>query len=172
MKKIITMLFLASLFLQAKAQTENIESFYNRYAKNEKATNVTIKGWLLDVATQFTEDVESRKVLSKITQLRVLLMEEGNPVSNAEYLQLKKDIRNDDFEELLQIRDEGSQVDFFIREEDNHITNVLMLVNETDGFVLLSLEGLLKLEDLKNLKIETEGGAHFEKIKWKEVPRA
>jgi Domain of unknown function (DUF4252) len=172
MKKSITLLLLAGLFLQLQAQSENIETFYKRYAKSENATNVTIKGWLLDVATQFTEDVESRKVLSKITQLRVLLMEEGNPVSNTEYLQFKKDIRKDDFEELLQIRDEGSQVDFFIREEGDHITNVLMLVNEADGFVLLSLEGLLKLEDLKNIKIDAEGGEHFEKIKRKEVPRA
>ncbi|MFT5264956.1 MAG: hypothetical protein ACI8YQ_003706 [Polaribacter sp.] len=155
-----------------QAQSNSIESFYEQYAKNEKVTNVTIKGWLLDIASHITSDESSKEVLSKITQLRILLMEDGNPVTKNELSRLKKGIKKDHFEELLQIRDEGSHVDFYIREEGDHITNVLMLVNDNDEFVLLSLEGLLKLEDLKNIKIDTDGAEHFEKIKRKEVPRA
>lgn len=154
------------------AQSKTIESFYDQYAEKENATNVTIKGWLLDIATQFTSDENSKETLSKITKLRVLLMEDGNPVTQNDFYQLKKGIIKDDFEELLKIRDESSHVDFYIREDNDLITNVLMLVNDQDEFILLSLEGLMKLEDLKNIKIDTDGAEHFEKIKKKEVPRA
>lgn len=173
MKNIFSLSFLVLFSLSIiQAQNNSIESFYEQYAKDEKATNVTIKGWLLDIASHITSDESSKEVLSKITQLRVLLMEDGNPVTKKELSRLKKGIKKDQFEELLQIRDEGSHVDFYIREEGDHITNVLMLVNDNDEFVLLSLEGLLKFEDLKNIKIDTEGAEHFEKIKQKEVPRA
>lgn len=173
MKNILSILGFLCLFISlSQAQSKNIESFYDQYAKDENVTNVTIKGWLLDIATQFTDDADSKEVLSKITKLRVLVMENGNPVTKKDFNKLKRDIQKDDFEELLQIRDEGSHVDFYIREEGDLITNVLMLVNDEDEFVLLSLEGLMKLEDLKHIKIESEGSEHFEKIGEREVPRA
>ncbi len=172
-KNIFTTCVLLSLSLGiGQAQNNYIESFYEQYSKDERVTNVTIKGWLLDIATNISTDESSKEVLSKITQLRILLMEDGNPVTKKELNKLKKGIKKDDFEELMQIRDGGSHVDFYIREEDDQITNVLMLVNDNDEFVLLSLEGLLKLEDLKNIKIDTDGAKHFEKIKQKEIPRA
>ncbi|MFK7807245.1 MAG: DUF4252 domain-containing protein [Saprospiraceae bacterium] len=169
---IITILLQVFLFTSLTAQSNSIENFYNQYASEENATNVTIKGWLLDLATNFTTDDESKEVLSKITKLRVLLMEDGNPVTRSDFKELKKSIRKDNFEELMKIRDEGSYVDFYVREEGEDITNILMLVNDEDEFVLLSLEGLMKWEDLKNINIDTDGAEHFEKIKKKEIPRA
>ena len=67
-------------------------------------------------------------------------MDDGNPISSHEYKDFLNVLRKDDFEELMKIKDEGCAVDFLSREEGEHITNVLMLVHEKDGFVLISLK--------------------------------
>ncbi len=176
MKKILLILSLCccnTVFVTA--QTKSVKSFYDRYANDENAIDISVQGWILKLAGEFADDDEAGKVLQKITQLRVLLMEDGNPVSAPEYDQLKRDVRKDQYEELLQIREEETYIDFYIREEGEYITNVLMLVNESDGFVLLSLEGLLKMEDLQNIHLDTEGSEHFKKIgkkKKKKIPQA
>lgn len=172
MKKIL--LIASALFLTMSAlfaQTESVKSFYERYTNQEKVSDYTINGWLLKVASEYSDNTDASKVLEKITQLRVLVMDDGNPISSHEYKDFLKVLRKDDFEELIKIKDEDVDVDFFIREEDQHITNVLMLVNEKDGFVLISLEGLLKMEDLKNINLDIEGGEHFETM-GKKIPRA
>jgi len=165
MKKIlliasVLMICLSSLF----AQTESVKSFYDRYTNQDKVSDYTVNGWLLKVASEYSDDADASKVLEKITQLRILIMDDGNPISSHEYKDFMKVLRKDSFKELIKIKDKEVDVDFFIREEGQHITNVLMLVNEKDGFVLISLEGLLKMEDLKNLNLDIEGGEHFEAV--------
>ena len=172
MKKILLiasalMFTLSGLF----AQTESVKKFYDRYTNQEKVSDYTINGWLLKVASEYSDNADAGKVLEKITQLRVLVMDDGNPISSHEYKDFMKVLRKDNFEELIKIKDKDVDVDFFIREEAEHITNVLMLVNEKDGFVLISLEGLLKMEDLKNINLDIEGGKHFEAM-GKKIPRA
>ncbi len=172
MKKILIiasalMFTLSGLF----AQTESVKTFYDRYTNQEKVSDYTINGWLLKVASEYSDNADASKVLEKITQLRVLVMDDGNPISSHEYKDFMKVLRKDSFEELIKIKDKDVDVDFFIREEGQHITNVLMLVNEKDGFVLISLEGLLKMEDLKNINLDIEGGEHFEAM-GKKIPRA
>ena len=153
------------------AQTESVKSFYDKYTNDVKASDYTIQGWLLKMASEFSDDAEAGKVLEKITQLRILVMEDGHPITSHEYKDFLRVLNKDDFEELIKVKDKDCNVDFFIREQGESITNVLMMVHEKDGFVLLSLEGMLNLADLKNIHLDLEGTEHFEKVV-KKVPRA
>ena len=172
-----TFLFLAVLAISpifASAQPEAISRFYDKYKTYEHVTDVKLQGWLLKIASNFTEEEQATKILDKITYLRVLVMEEGNLVQPDEYRRLVKDIHQSQFEQLLTIRDGGDDIGFYIREKGDTITDVVLLVNGSDGFILLSLEGLLKFSDLNDLHIDVEGANHFEKLpeKKKDVPRA
>ncbi len=172
MKNII-ILFFACLFSIASlnAQSNSVKSFYDKYTNDVKVTDYTIQGWMLKLATEYADDEEAGNVLEKITQLRILLMEDGNPISSHEYNDFMKTLRQDDFEELLKVKDKDCDVDFFIREDGEMISDLLMLVHEKDGFVLISLEGLFSMKDLKNLNLDIEGAEHLEKA-MKKLPRA
>ncbi len=146
------------------AQSKNIQNFYNKYAAYENATDINVQGWVLKLASAFSEDEKAQKTLDKITQLRILIMEDENLVSYDDRKKLMRSLKKDKFEEFLQVRDGGDKVDFFLREEGDQITNILMVVNGKDGFVLLSLEGLLNLEDIKDLNIDLEGSEHLKKL--------
>ena len=166
------LLTLGPLF--AFAQPKPIAQFYEKYKQRENVTDVKLQGWLLEIATNFADDEQAQKLLDKITYLRVLVMEEGNLVSPGEYKSLLKDIRQSSFEELLKIREGQQDIGFYIREKGDTITDVLLLVNGQDEFVLLSLEGLFKFSDLNDLNIDIDGAEHFEKLPEKkgDVPRA
>ncbi|MCO6479470.1 MAG: DUF4252 domain-containing protein [Phaeodactylibacter sp.] len=167
------LLALGPLF--ALAQPKPIADFYEKYKQYENVTDVKLQGWLLEIASNFAEgDEQAKELLSKITYLRVLVMEDGNLVSPAEYKSLLKEIRQNSFEELLRIREGDENIGFYIRENGEAITDVLLLVNGEDEFVLLSLEGLLKFSDLNDLNIDIDGAEHFERLPEKkgDVPRA
>ncbi|MCB0618735.1 MAG: DUF4252 domain-containing protein [Saprospiraceae bacterium] len=148
------------------AQSQSIINFYERYLHHEKATQIDIDGWLLKLAGSFAEGEEA-KLIEKISHLRVLVMEEENIVDPKDYQRLLRGIQNDNFEQLMQIRDGGSKIDCYVRESGDRITDLILTVNGEDEFVLLSLEGAFSLDDLRSLNLEVEGAEHLKK-----VPRA
>lgn len=155
-------------------QNSAIQSFYGKYKDLENVTDIKLQGWVLKLASTFTDEEDAERILKKITHLRVLIMEDGNLVGAAEYQKLIKSVKKDRFEELMKIKEDGSNIDFLIREEGETITDVLILVSGEDGFVLLSLEGALQFKDLHNLEIDVEGGENFKRIPKNrgDVPRA
>jgi len=129
----------------------------------------------LKLASSFSDDDDdAQHLLRKITSLRVLTMENGNLVTPDAYNQLLKSVKQEAFEELMQVKQDGQKIEFLIREKGDRITDLLLLISGNDGFTLLSLEGALKFSDLNNLNIEIEGSEHLKKLPKdkKDVPRA
>lgn len=174
MKNTILALFLIGLPLIGMSQTPVIKSFYDKYKNMDKVQDVQLQGWLLELASTFTDEESAGNLLKKITQLRVLIMDEGNLVSPQEYKSLLKEVKKSQFEELIQIKDGDQKIEFLIREKGETITDVLVVINGLDDFVMLSLEGKLKFSDLNDLNIEIEGAEHFQKLPEakKDLPRA
>lgn len=171
-------LFIATLLCVASvsfAQPKAIKNFYDKYKNLEGVEDIKLQGWLLKLAAGFAdEDPEAKRLLKKITQLRILTMDHGNLVSQQEYNQLVKNIKQEDFEDLFMVKEEGKNLQFLIREKGEMITDVLLLISGDEEFVLLSLEGLLKFSDLNDLNIEVEGSDHFKKLpeNKKDIPKA
>ena len=107
---------------------------------------------------------DGTEILQKITKLRIMLAEEKDIVSKADVKKLMRDVRKNDFEDLMMVRDEGTRVNFMIREEGKNITNVLVIIHGDGEFIMLSLEGNLNMEDLKQLEFDVEGGDIFKKL--------
>ena len=169
MKKIIIAIAILAIPFFAFSQHEEIETFYNKYIKNEKVTDVSLNGWILSLASKMSDE-EGTEILKKITKLRVMIAEK-NIVAKNDVRQLMRDVRKNEFEDLIIVREEDTRVNFMYREEDETITNVLVVVRSDDEFILLSLEGALNFEDLKELNFDVEGGDVFQKLPSKD-PRA
>ncbi len=171
--QIILIIFaLCPLFLFG--QSKSVKKFYNKYANYENVSDVTLQGWVLKMASNFADDKTAERMLEKITKLRVLTMENGNLVNPADYSKLMREVRSDNFEDLIQIRNGTEHINLLIREDGETITDVVLFVNDADNFLLLSLEGALKFSDLQNINIDVDGSEHFKKIpkKRSELPRA
>lgn len=148
----------------ATAQSKYITQFYNQYKSYESVSSFKLGGFVLTLAGTFADDENARKVLRKVSHLRLMVVEEANLVTPEDYTTLVRGLQSDRFEELLQIRDEGERIDFFLREDGDRITDVLMLLRGKDEFLLLSLEGAFKFSDLNDLHIDIEGGEYFSQL--------
>lgn len=155
---------LALLPAMASGQSKYITQFYNHYKAQEEVTNLNLRGFVLSLASTFTDDKDAKKILRKVSHLRLLMMEDENLVSPQQYTSLIRGIKSDHFEELMMLREENQRIEFFLREEGETITDVLMLLHGDGEFLMLSLEGALKFSDLNNLKLDIDGGEHFSKI--------
>jgi len=155
-------------------QSKSVKQFYNKYANYENVSDVTLQGWVLKMASNFADDETAERMLEKITKLRVLTMANGNLVQPADYRKLMREVRSDNFEDLIEIQSGTEKINMLIREDGETITDVVLFVNDADNFLLLSLEGALRFEDLQNINIDVDGSEHFKKIpkKRSELPRA
>jgi hypothetical protein len=164
MKKIIFMLFMISIAHLTFAQPKAVKQFYNKYKHLEGVEDFKLGGFMLRLASGFSDDEDAEKWLKKITNLRIMTIENGNPVSAQDYNDLIKNIKKEAFEDLMMVKEDGKKVQFLMREKDDKITDLLLLVSGDEEFTLLSLEGLLKFSDLNDLNIEIDGHKEFHRL--------
>ena len=164
MRNLLLVGLLAILPMVATAQSKHITQFFNQYKTHEEVSRVNLGGFVVRLMGNFVDDDDARKIIRKVSHLRVLSIDDPTIVSADAYTTLVKGIKSDRFEELIQMREGEQRIEFFLREKGERITDVLMLLRGKDEFLLLSLEGAFKFSDLKDLRIDIEGGEHFSKL--------
>ena len=164
------------------------KKFYHKYKKAANTVNFTIPGFALGLGASIArkhmekEDRLALELTKSIKSIRFLVMEETNLVSYRDYTELVAGLKGKDkMEELITIRDEGTSVNILIREKRKHISNLMILVNEEDTFVMISLKTKLRYKDLNkflkeimksNNKIKLDVPEEPEKTAKKVIPRA
>ena len=141
------------------AQTVSINEFYRKYkVSDEENTHLTLPGWVVKlgvgIAKGQAEDKDEKQALAmgkKIGKVRILTFEDSNPVSKKDLDRLTEGVRKERFEDLVMVRDEGTNVHLMIREKREKIKNLLILVNEEDSFTMVSLKSKLKYEEIQDL---------------------
>jgi hypothetical protein len=162
--------FSTSLFSQ-----QSLNKFYNKYKNEADVTSVKVQGWMIKSVLAFTEDFEGEELAKKVTKLSVLVIENRNPVSSKDLNRLVAEVKADEFEDLMTIREGTTNVRFMIKENGKKIKNLLVLISDADEFVLISLECNLRWDDLQKIDFnKIEGGEYLEKlpVKFEDVPRA
>lgn len=169
MKNALLIFTLAMIPLFTMAQQKNIEAFYEKYAELDNVSDVNIEGAFLKLTVS---NDNNNEIVNKISRIRVMLMDEQNHVDYNDVQKLRKGILRDGFEDLIHVKDGSAKIDIMIREKGELITNILLVVNDTDNFVLFSIEGLFRLKDLKDIDLDIEGSEHLKKMAEKDYPRA
>jgi hypothetical protein len=83
-------------------------------------------------------------------------------------------IKADHYSPLIKLRQKGETVDIFVQEKNNYISEVLLIVQSQEEFILLNLEGKFRFEDLNDFDLDTKGGDHLRRLpeKRSELPKA
>ncbi len=171
MKKI----FLFGLFLLAGtvalAQSKAIDKFHEKYKGDGKYLSINIEGGLLKLLTDIdTNDEEAGdflKAISGLESINIHKIDRHESSLDEGYIEsFKKEIKKEKFEELMVVHDGDSQVNFLIKESKGKISDLLMMVEETDEFFLLSFSGEIDLATLSKLSddLDIKGAKHLKKI--------
>lgn len=129
---------------------------YNRF--DEGVTKFRVPGWLFwlgsGIAYESLDDEDAKRAMTivrKIRGMRLLVVEKENDISKAKIKGMLSGLRQDRFEDMFYIQSGQSTVSFMIREKDDKIKNLLIVVNEPDNFVMTHIKTRIKYEDLSKL---------------------
>jgi len=151
MKKLLiifAILFPVALF----AQNDAIDKLFEKYANKEGFTTVSISGKMLNIVSgEESDDKTSKDILSKLSGIRVLSVDNKEITGNPDfYNELKKAgfFKNTDYEVLMEVTDENEVVRFLGKDDGNGKFSELILVVGGDDNAIISIRGTIDPDSL------------------------
>ncbi len=161
---------------------------FEKYSDNSDVTYVSIKPKMFQMIAKMginVEDEEARAymdMVKSITSFKTMITD--NKVIAADLAKWVKS-RSSALEELMEVKDDGTNVNFYVKEgkDADHVKELLIFVNGVDKFmeegievggkerkietVVVSLTGDIDLNEISKLtdKMNIPGGQHLEKNK-------
>ena len=157
MKIHLLFLFVIVLTLTSCEYNPGVSEAFTKYRFKEGVTTITVPGWVIGIAANFGDLEENeREFLSSIHKVRVLVVEndELNSRINLHREFSEKINRNNDFEELMTVRDENEDVTIFGKIQENVISEMVVLVGGDDN-ALVYIRGEIDpklISDIANKK--------------------
>jgi hypothetical protein len=152
--------------VQAGAQADAISTYFGKYMDDERFTMVYVSPKMFELVSKISSDEmdqDVKDVLKDLKGLRILTTETN---SESFYAEAKKMIDTKQYEILMTVRDEGSNIEFLVKEKGDVIEELLLLVGGSDEFVLMSFVGNLNLKKISKLgeTLDIDGAKHLEKL--------
>jgi TusA-related sulfurtransferase len=186
MKKKLVLFVMAIMLMPAVSMAQDI---FEKYNDNSDVTYVSIKPKMFQMIAKMginVEDPEAKSfmdMVNSITSFKTLVTD--NKSISADITKWVKS-RSSSLEELMEVKDDGSEVKFYVKEgkDSNHVKELLIYVNGIDKAmkgqgveingenrkietVVVSLTGDINLNEISKLteKMNIPGGQHLEKKK-------
>lgn len=157
--------------MSVNAQNDAISKYFDQYLDDDNFTVVYVSGKMFDMIAKVDidelQDEEAQIIMDVAKDIKGLRVLVTDVDPKQYYKQARKLINVDDgYEVLLTVRDKGDNVNFWIKETNNVIEELFLLVGSEDEFVLVSFLGRLDLNKIAQLadKIEMSGAEHLQKI--------
>ncbi len=154
MKRILPLLALFVFLLTSCSYEPGVSEAFNKYRFKDGVVTVSVPGWLIHLAANFGELEEGeREMLESIDKVKVIAVEDDhlNQKINLHEEFYERINKNENFEELVVIREGDQNVTIFGRMDEEVIKELLILVGGEDN-ALIYLKGEIS-PDLLNDKI-------------------
>jgi hypothetical protein len=168
MKKVTVYVFLFLFGVAVNAQNRAVDQLFEKYGGKDGFTTVVISGKMFELVARLdTEDDEEMDVISKLKSVRILAMDEcEKPEGINFYDEVRNDLNEDDYEELMVVKKKDQDVKFLVKEADGIITELLVVVGGEDN-ALISIVGEIDLKHVHELSksIHSEHMDHLKDLK-------
>ncbi len=142
MKNILLSAFLLFVPLFLFSQNRALNKFYRQNKRGKEVRNAKLPGWLIrsggKIALKRSEMSEedfalAKQLLKKAGGVKFMYSEDGAKIPQQEIQQLKQDLREDHFDDLIMIKS-GGEMDFqlMIKEVDGVVKNLFLLYNDLE----------------------------------------
>jgi hypothetical protein len=144
------------------AQEDALSKFFSKYMEDDRYSRVYISPKMMQMAGGFLKsevnpnDPQSKdlgNLISKINGIRIISRSDfnGKPL----FTEMKGLLNKNQYEDLMDVHDKGSDVKFMVREEKGRIKELLMIQASSTGFTALSMLGNFTYQDLNILADQT-----------------
>lgn len=174
MKKKWSLLLLMVLPVMIMAQNP-MDKLYEKYAGKEGFTSVNISP---EMFTMFAEmNIDSTKIegneakeavdmISQMNGMKILTYEKKSADDNAFYKEIKKSFDFNTFKELMSVKEEGTDVKFYVKRKGEMISEMLMIAEQADETVVMNFSGLFNMRTVAKLSqsMNMHGMEHLEEL--------
>lgn len=133
-------------------------AFYKEHKRKPGVVNFKIPGWLIwlggGMAYNSVDDPQAQAILTlgkKVKNLRLMVAEDQNPISGTDLNGFRNSLQRNDFDELIYVKSEGTEVNIIGRNRRNKLKDILILVQEEDSFVFMSMKTNLKIKHVNRV---------------------
>ncbi|MBT8190368.1 MAG: DUF4252 domain-containing protein [Saprospiraceae bacterium] len=168
MRNILVAFILICFVGSVSGQKNAIDKYFNQYKDDERFTMVYISPKMFEMAVKVAEENVDEEVVEMLKEIEGLKILTTDTDPNNFYKEALKKINTKEYEELMTVRDQGQNVQFLVKDQQNGdiVNELLLLVGGDDEFVLMSFVGKINLNKIgklaKNMSIN--GTEHLMKL--------
>jgi hypothetical protein len=152
-------------------QSQAVMDFHNKYKDNGKYLSVRIEGGLLKMLSNVdTNDEDTKEFLDAVSKIEAIdvhsINRDESDFKDSDINTFKKEIRKENYDELMIVRDGDSNIDFLIKERKGKISDLLFVVDEPDEFVIVNISGEIDLKTIAKVteNLDIKGAKHLDKL--------
>lgn len=142
--------------LSAKAQSDAISTYFSNYLEDENITQISMSGKAFEMAGDFSSDSEDgdtfRRITSQINGLKMVVLHDVQN-SRETAIDARKKVLNH-FEDLVTVTDKDGYINLMVNENNGLVSEVFAVISTPTDFILASLTGSMKLQDVASLSSE------------------
>lgn len=155
----------------AQAQADAIEQYFEQYMEDERFTVVYVSSKMFQMISkldidEINEDPEAKAAMEMVNDLRGLRVLTTDENAGEFYKEAITKIDTDQYEVLMTVRDGDENVRIWVKENNDVIDELLLLVGGDEDFVMLSFMGKIDLNKISKLanQIDVKGAEHLDKV--------
>ncbi len=145
------------------------KNVFEKYSDSPEVTYVNIKPKMFQMIANIgidTDDAEAKAymdMVKSITSFKTIVT--GNAAITADIAKWVKS-RSSSLEELMEVKDEGSKVSFYIKEgkDADHVNELLIFVNGIDAFIKEDIEINGKKRNIETVVVAMTGDIDLNQI--------
>jgi len=171
MKRVTIYVVLFLLGTLANAQNKAIDQLFEKYGETDGFTTVIISGKMFELASHLEDEGEDEdetmEMISKLKSIRILAMDGcEKPEGINFYDEVMELLEEEEYEELMVVKEKDQDVKFLVKEKDGIISELLLVVGGEDN-ALISIVGEIDLKQAHKIakSLHGEHMEHFEKLK-------
>ena len=147
MNKIFTLLLL-TIFSSSFAQSRTTQEFHKDH---EDAFVLFFYSNTLKMLNQ-DDNPEFEELIRDIEKMKFVRVNKSDAgLDKDDYNELVEDFYDDDFEDLMNMRHEGMNVNAYIQEDDGVTTGIVMLMDDDESISILDIKGAVPLSKMASL---------------------
>lgn len=168
-KRILVLTILIIVSLSTFAQKDPVDRLFEKYGGKEGFTTVYISGKMFSMMSDMqTADEELKETVSNIESIKILAVEDDSLVDpNLNfYEEVIEDLTLDEYEELMVVKEKDQDVKFLVKERNDEIIELLLLVGGKGNNAMISIRGIINLKNISKISksINAAGIENLEEI--------
>ena len=151
-------ILLLPVLLSSCGSPRSVNNFYHQNKRKEGIRNMTIPGWAIFMGTGIAKGIireeEAKMALhlgKKVKKLQFMVAEDQNSIPTEEILSFVKETRKDRYEDLIQVRDKETTINFMVVDKKEKLKHILVLVSDESSFVFLNIRSNIRMKDISEV---------------------